>query len=485
MLANTPAMVEAHYGVPMTQGVLNTLNTRLDAAIIAFSLDHAETKVLITDREFSKTVKEALAPRQGKAAGDRLRRSGTIRARASGSARSNTRSSSRRAIPDYAWHMPDDEWDAIALNYTSGTTGDPKGVVYHHRGAYLLAMGNVITCGMQQHPVYPVDAADVPLQWLVLSLDRVDRCRHARLPAPGARPPRCSTPIATHKVTHLCGAPIVMSTLLNAADAEKKPLPHTVNFATAAAPPPEAVLAGMKERGFQRHACLRADRGLRPRRWSTNGTPPGTACRSPSRRRRNRDRACAIRCWKGLDVRDPDTLAPVPRDGETLGEVMMRGNVVMRGYLKNKKSTDAGVQGRLVPHRRSRRDVSGRLRAAQGPLQGHHHLGRGEHLLDRGRGRALQASGRAGRRRGGEAGREMGRDALCVRGAQARLAGDDRRAHRLVPQEPRRATRSRATFVFVELPKTSTGKIQKSGCARWRNKHERGRVIMTVPSSRW
>src|ERR1044072_3531773 len=152
MLANTPPMLEAHYGVPMTQGVLNTLNTRLDAPIIAFSLDHAETKVLITDREFSKTVKEALALAKVKplvidyddpeysGPGERLGEIEYEEFVAQGDA-------------DYAWPMPDDEWDAIALNYTSGTTGDPKGVVYHHRGAQLLALGNIVTCGTGKHPV--------------------------------------------------------------------------------------------------------------------------------------------------------------------------------------------------------------------------------------------------------------------------------------------------------------------------------------------
>ena len=154
MLANTPAMLEAHYGVPMTGAVLNTLNTRLDAAIIAFTLDHGETKVLITDREFSKVMKEALDARQGEAAGHRLRRSGISPAPASGSASSNTRSFCATAIPNFAWRMPDDEWDAIALNYTSGTTGDPKGVVYHHRGAYLLAMAMSSPAAWAKHPVY-------------------------------------------------------------------------------------------------------------------------------------------------------------------------------------------------------------------------------------------------------------------------------------------------------------------------------------------
>ena len=216
MLANTPAMLEAHYGVPMTQGVLNTLNTRLDAAIIAFSLDHAETKVLITDREFSKTVKEALSLCKVKplvidyddpeysGPGERL---GSIEYEdfvAQGDA-------------DYAWHMPDDEWDAIALNYTSGTTGDPKGVVYHHRGAQLLALGNIVTCGMGKHPVY---LWTLPMfhcngwcfPWSISIVAGTHVCLRA------VRAAAMYDAIANHKVTHLCGAPIVMSTLLNAPD---------------------------------------------------------------------------------------------------------------------------------------------------------------------------------------------------------------------------------------------------------------------------
>ena len=193
MLANTPAMLEAHYGVPMTGAVLNALNTRLDAAVIAFTLDHAEAKVLITDREFSPVIKAALALAKVKplvidyddpeysGAGERL---GTL----------EYEDFLADGDPDFAWRMPDDEWDAIALNYTSGTTGDPKGVVYHHRGAYLLAIGNVLTCGMGRHPVY---LWTLPMfhcngwcfPWTVL-----DRRRHPCLPAPGAGRARSMTP---------------------------------------------------------------------------------------------------------------------------------------------------------------------------------------------------------------------------------------------------------------------------------------------------
>jgi fatty-acyl-CoA synthase len=342
MLANTPAMLEAHYGVPMTRGVLNTLNTRLDAATIAFSLDHADTKVLITDREFSKTAKDALAfakvtplvidydDPEYSGAGERL---GTI----------EYEDFVAQGDPDFAWTMPDDEWDAIALNYTSGTTGDPKGVVYHHRGAHLLALGNIVTCGMTKHPVY---LWTLPMfhcngwcfPWSISVVAGTHVCLRA------VRAPAMYDAIADHKVTHLCGAPIVMATLLNAPDPEKKPLPHVVEFFTAAAPPPEAVLAAMKEAGFNVTHLYGLTECYGPsvvNDWhgAWNALP---AAEQAAKKARQGVRYGAL---EALDVMDPETMVPVPRDGETLGEVMMRGNVVMRGYLKNKKSTDAAFKG--------------------------------------------------------------------------------------------------------------------------------------------
>jgi fatty-acyl-CoA synthase len=342
VLPNTPAMLEAHYGVAMAGAVLNTINTRLDAAIIAFTLDHGEAKALITDGEFSKVVNQALSACKSKplvidyddpeftGAGERL---GII----------EYEELLREGDPDFAWLMPRDEWDAISLNYTSGTTGDPKGVVYHHRGAYLLAMANVITCGMGKHPVY---LWTLPMfhcngwcfPWTLSVVAGTHVCLRA------VRAPAMYDAIVTHKVTHLCGAPIVMSTLLNAPAHEKKPLPHVVQFATAAAPPPEAVLAAMKAAGFNVTHLYGLTETYGPaaindwhREWDALSAPEQAAKKARQ--------GVAYPVLDALDVLDPHTMQVVPRDGETLGEVMFRGNVVMKGYLKNKPATQAAFAG--------------------------------------------------------------------------------------------------------------------------------------------
>ena len=450
-------MLEAHYGVAMAGAVLNTINTRLDAAIIAFTLDHGEAKVLIADREFSKVVKDALARCKAKPLVidyDDPEFAGP----ANGSAISNTRIFCAKAIADFAWLMPNDEWDAISLNYTSGTTGDPKGVVYHHRGAYLLAMANVITCAMGKHPVYLWTLADVPLQRLVLSLDAVGGRGHSRLPARGAR----GADFRRHR--HPQGHASVRRAdrdvdLLNAPDAgAKAPAPRR-RVRHRAAPPPESVLAAMKAAGFNVTHVYGLTETYGPasvndwhREW--DALPASEQAAKKARQ------GVSYPVLEALDVLDPETMAAVPRDGETLGEVMFRGNVVMKGYLKNKASTDAGLRRRLVSFRRSRRHPSRRLHPAQGPLQGHHHFRRREHFLDRSRGRALQASGGAGGRRGRQARREMGRDAVRLRRAQTRRHRDGGRTDRLVPKASRRLQMP-ALHRVRRGAEDSTGKIQK------------------------
>ncbi|ABY32540.1 acyl-CoA synthetase [Methylorubrum extorquens] len=342
LLANTPAMIECHYGVPMTGAVLNTLNTRLDAGALAFCLDHGEAKVFIVDREFARIGREAL----DKAGVSPLVIDYDDPEFTGDSApvgETDYEDVLAAGDPDFDWAMPSDEWDAISLNYTSGTTGDPKGVVYHHRGAALLSLGNVITAGLPQHAVY---LWTLPMfhcngwcfPWTLSIVAGTHVClRQVRAPAMYAA-------LAEHGVTHLSGAPIVMSTLLNAPEAQKRPLPRRVHFLTAAAPPPEAVLAAMGEAGFDVTHLYGLTETYGPAVVNAWHEDWDALSRDEQARKKARQ-GVRYPVLEGLDVRDPETMESLPADGTSLGEVMFRGNVVMRGYLKNPASTEAAFKG--------------------------------------------------------------------------------------------------------------------------------------------
>jgi fatty-acyl-CoA synthase len=343
LLANSPAMLECHYGVPMTGAVLNTLNTRLDAATIGFSLDHAETKVLIVDKEFARLAREALPLMKGPhpividytdpeypVEGETFGRIDYEQFLASGH-------------EDYQWHWPADEWEAISLNYTSGTTGNPKGVVYHHRGAYLLAQGNVLVGSIPKHSVY---LWTLPMfhcnGWCFPWSMSVIGGTHVTLR--WVRSKLIWEALAEHSVTHLCGAPIVMSTILNAPAAEKRDLGRTVEFLTAAAPPPEAVLAAMADAGFNVTHLYGLTETYGPavvNDWKSEWQALDSSARAAKKARQG----VRYHALEALTVMDPDTMTVVKDDGETMGEVMFRGNVVMKGYLKNPRATQDAFKG--------------------------------------------------------------------------------------------------------------------------------------------
>ena len=341
MAPNIPAMYEAHFGVPMCGAVLNTLNTRLDAETIAFMLRHGGARVLITDREFSATIEQALTLLDqrplvididdpsypgGKTLGD----IGYEAFLAEGD-------------PDYAWQGPMDEWDAISLNYTSGTTGDPKGVVYHHRGAYLNAISNVLDWDMPSHAVY---LWTLPMfhcngwcfPWSIAERAGTSVCLRRVEAKPALEA------IRDNRVTHMCGAPIVYSMLINAPEDLRRGIDHKIAGQIAGAAPPAAIIEGAENIGIE----LTHVYGL------TETYGPASVCAKHSawsvmpidrRAERNGRQGVRVPMQEAMTILDPETMAPVPWDGETMGEIMFRGNITMKGYLSNPKATDAAFAG--------------------------------------------------------------------------------------------------------------------------------------------
>ena len=342
MAPNVPALLEAHYAVPMTGAVLNAINTRLDAATIAHILDHGEAKLLITDKEYSETMAKALDAAESEPfvvdiddpeyAGD-------------GAALGDVEYEDFIAAgdPDFAWEPPRDEWQAISLNYTSGTTGNPKGVVYHHRGAYLNALGNVLTWGMGDAPVY---LWTLPMfhcngwcfPWTIAALAGTHVC--LRRVEASAILKAC----ADHGVTHFCGAPVVLNMLVNAPDAADFGFGRTIEVMTAAAPPPSAVIEAMEAMGFHITHVYGLTETYGPAltcAWKSewDALPPSEQAAVKARQ------GVAYAVLEGVMVADPETLEPRPADGETMGEVFMRGNIVMKGYLKNQAATEDAFRG--------------------------------------------------------------------------------------------------------------------------------------------
>jgi fatty-acyl-CoA synthase len=344
MLPNTPAMVEAHFGVPMAGAVLNAMNTRLDAATIAFMLDHGEAKAVIVDPECAAVMKQAIAMRQGKRPllvvdvedvlyTGPVERAGTV----------SYEDFVAGGDPAFEWDLPGDEWDAIALNYTSGTTGNPKGVVYSHRGAAVNAISNILEWDLPKHPVY---LWTLPMfhcngwcfPWTVAARAGVNVCLR-RVEAKAM-----IDAIKAHGVTHYCGAPIVQSMLVNAPDEMKQGLPRGVKAMVAGATPPASMIEGMERLGFD----LTHVYGL------TEVYGPATVCPKQEewsamdigeRARLNGRQGVRYHLQRAARVIDPQTMEPVPMDGETMGEIMFRGNIMMKGYLKNAAATREAFAG--------------------------------------------------------------------------------------------------------------------------------------------
>lgn len=341
--ANSPEMVEAHFGIPMSGAVLNTINTRLDADTIAYILEHGEARVIIIDAELSPEGAKAIAHLNNpdllvidildKQASDNPRAVGVM----------DYEAFLATGDPDAGWDMPRDEWDALALNYTSGTTNKPKGVVYHHRGAYLMAIGTVSDWSLPRHPKY---LAIVPMfhcngwchSWAMAAVAGTIICTRAVTPAV------IYDAIEAHKISHFGGAPIVLGMIVNAPDADRKSFDHMVEILTAGAPPPAAILEGIEKLGFNvthvygltetyGHTLMCA--------WNADWDGLDTSARSEMKARTG----AIMVMMEEMRVVDPKTMTDVPADGQTIGEILMRGNATMKGYLKNPEATAAAFEG--------------------------------------------------------------------------------------------------------------------------------------------
>lgn len=342
LLPNIPAMIEAHFAVPMAGAVLNTLNTRLDAKTLAFMLDHAESKVLLVDSEFAPLAQEALAQIHHE-----IIVIDVHDAEYTGAVQDigfiEYETWLTEGNPDFEWHLPNDEWDAISLNYTSGTTGNPKGVVYHHRGAYINAASNIIACGMTPRATY---LWTLPLfhcngwcfAWTMaanggtnICLRKVDAELVFKL-------------IEEHKVDYFCGAPIVLSMLINTPKEKQIAFNHRVEVMVAGAAPPAAIIEGMHKIGIRVTHVY----GL------TETYGPSALCASQAgwsdlsiqeQAQLHSRQGVPYPLQDGMKVIDPETMQPVPHDGQTMGEIMFRGNIVMKGYLKNAEATEQAFAG--------------------------------------------------------------------------------------------------------------------------------------------
>ncbi|NVK40105.1 MAG: acyl-CoA synthetase [Oceanospirillaceae bacterium] len=341
MLPNIPAMLEAHFGVPMIGAVLNTLNVRLDADAIAFMLEHGEAKVVIADREFGEVVRGAVARLQHKPliidVDDPEYGEGTAVSDL------DYEAFLKEGDPNFEWRLPENEWDAISLNYTSGTTGNPKGVVYHHRGAYINSLGNQTVWSIGQHPVY---LWTLPMfhcngwcfPWTITAMAGTHVCLRR------VDPEKILQLIRDHQVTHMCGAPIVLNALLNVPEAAKAAIDHPVKSMTAGAAPPAQIIGAIEEMGIEVTHVYGLTEVYGPvtvSAWKSewDSLPLQERARLKARQ------GVRYHTLAGTLVADPETMEPVPKDGKTIGEIFLRGNTVMKGYLKNPSATEEAFRG--------------------------------------------------------------------------------------------------------------------------------------------